>query len=60
MQNKGLNKTIKEIRSRGLKKYKGNNRIISWQEKDYLKGNTVDAAVIILPTSGCRDRKSVV
>lgn len=52
MINEGLNRFVKELRSSGLKRYKGKERVISWREKDYLDG-AVDAGVVILPTRGC-------
>ncbi|MFQ6136146.1 MAG: archaeosine biosynthesis radical SAM protein RaSEA [Candidatus Hydrothermarchaeales archaeon] len=52
--NESLNCAIKEIRGKGLKKYKGTDKAISWTEKDFLNGDTVDAGVIILRTRGCR------
>lgn len=51
--NKTLNKEIKEIRRKGLKKFKGGYNTISWKEKDFL-GESVSAGVIILSTRGCR------
>jgi radical SAM enzyme (TIGR01210 family) len=44
---------MKEIRKKGLLKWKGKTSAVSWKEKDYIDG-TVDAGVIILPTIGCR------
>lgn len=49
-----MNQAIKEIRIKGLEKYRGKDRIVSWGEKDFLDGETVDACVMILPTRGCR------
>ncbi len=54
MKNERLNQVIKEIRIKGLEKYKGRNRIVTWMEKDFLEGETLDASVMILPTKGCR------
>lgn len=48
-----MNQVIKEIRTKGLKKYQRRNRLVSWKEKDFLDGKTVDAGVMILPTRGC-------
>ena len=44
---------IIRIRKLGLEKAKGLIGAITWREKDYLKGETVEAGVIILPTRGC-------
>lgn len=45
--------SMKELRKKGLAKYKGRDRAVSWREKDFLDG-PVNAGVIILPTIGCR------
>jgi hypothetical protein len=48
-------KGLKEIRERGLAKYKGRNKALFWKEKEYLENKgTVNAGVVILPTKGCR------
>jgi len=45
--------TMKEIRKKGLLKFKGRDKASSWKEKDFLDG-PVQAGVVILPTIGCR------
>lgn len=44
---------MKELRKKGLAKYKGRDRAVFWGERDFLDG-PVEAGVIILPTIGCR------
>jgi hypothetical protein len=44
---------MKELREKGLAKYRGKTNAVSWKEKDFLDG-TVEAGVVILPTIGCR------
>ncbi len=44
---------MRELRKKGLAKYKGRDRAVSWTEKDFLD-KVVQAGVIILPTVGCR------
>lgn len=45
--------SMKEIRKKGLEKWKGRTSAVSWRELDYIDG-PVQAGVIILPTIGCR------
>lgn len=45
--------SMKELRKKGLEKYKGRTSAVCWKEKDYIDG-PVQAGVIILPTIGCR------
>lgn len=45
--------SMKEIRKKGLEKYRGKTTAVSWKEKDYIDG-PVNAGVVILPTIGCR------
>jgi len=44
---------MKEIRKKGLEKWKGKTSAVSWKEKDFIDG-PVQAGVVILPTIGCR------
>ncbi len=48
-----VSREIIRIRKLGLEKAKGLTGAITWREKDYLKGETVEVGVIILPTRGC-------
>ena len=55
-----INETVKKIRKKGIEKFclpkrrgRHGRDAVSFKEKDYLAGNTVDAGVIILKTRGC-------
>lgn len=47
-----LAETIKSLREKGFIKTKGREKVVYWQERDYLDGE-VRAGVVILPTRGC-------
>jgi radical SAM enzyme (TIGR01210 family) len=45
--------SMKELRKKGLEKFKGKTSAVSWREEDFIDG-PVKAGVVILPTIGCR------
>ncbi|RMF90109.1 MAG: TIGR01210 family radical SAM protein [Methanobacteriota archaeon] len=54
MVDERVNEAVRSIRQKALRRSKGSGRIVSWRERDFLDGETVDAGVVILPTKGCR------
>ncbi len=52
MINAALNRTIGELRTRGLRKRRSKSKVRYWKEEDYLDG-PAKAGVVLIPTRGC-------